>query len=574
MKRLIVFIMALLLGCVPVEPPPEERPTPAPRPARLTPTPTSVNTPTPISVNPPTPTSVNPPTPTAGTSASGGKYSHAGLSLEEGGSEATVFTTDNEGLFLNFETEDVPAGVMLRSSWRYLGREAEFSASEGQPAPGSEQKGGSFVLDPPQAGWPVGEYEVVLYVGDRPDRRLTFTLEQPERPIAEPTPRPSTSATPAPVAKDYKQLARQLVHGKKDEREKAEALYRWLAQNVSYNTEAYFSGDYGDCSPEAVFKTRSGVCSGYANLFKAMADEVQLESEVIPGFSKGYSFEPDRPLTQSDHAWNAVKVEGRWYLLDSTWGAGYIDERKRFVRRFSDFWFMTPPERFIYSHLPEQERWQLLSEPLDRDKYRSLPRVKPKYFEYGLKSELKEGAFKCDQEVEFSLQVGQPCQLGAALELNGERVENFTLVRQEADRFTVRARFPKPGNYDLMIFVYPPGQNRGESALVYQAHCQKGQDNPFPFTYSDFQKHEVDLLQGDLGILSRGRSTRISLRAPRARKMYLMDGDNRTPLNSSGDKFELEFVPRGDSITLYGSYWDDGRAVGLLKYQVAAGAAE
>ncbi len=28
-------------------------------------------------------------------------------------------------------------------------------------------------------------------------------------------------------------------------------------------------------------------------------------------------------MTEKDHEWNAVEIYGKWYLIESTWGAGH-----------------------------------------------------------------------------------------------------------------------------------------------------------------------------------------------------------------------------------------------------------
>ena len=55
-----------------------------------------------------------------------------------------------------------------------------------------------------------------------------------------------------------------------------------------------------------------------------------LECEKISGQAKGGGyypgcFDPDR-LSRGPgaHAWNAVKLGGKWYLSDATWAAGSV----------------------------------------------------------------------------------------------------------------------------------------------------------------------------------------------------------------------------------------------------------
>lgn len=47
----------------------------------------------------------------------------------------------------------------------------------------------------------------------------------------------------------------------------------------------------------------------------------------LSGYSKGYGYKIGQTFQgNSDHAWNAVYLDGRWHLLDSTWGSGTVDD--------------------------------------------------------------------------------------------------------------------------------------------------------------------------------------------------------------------------------------------------------
>jgi transglutaminase/protease-like cytokinesis protein 3 len=85
----------------------------------------------------------------------------------------------------------------------------------------------------------------------------------------------------------------------------------------------------------------------------------------------------------TNHAWNAVKVDGRWQLVDCTWGAGVV-EGHAYVRRFNPFYFLTPPLAFSWLHFPLDPRWQLRDPPLSLAEFEKLPLVRDPFFEYGL----------------------------------------------------------------------------------------------------------------------------------------------------------------------------------------------
>src|SRR5262249_47403666 len=139
----------------------------------------------------------------------------------------------------------------------------------------------------------------------------------------------------------------------------------------------------GDCSAEAVLKSRKTVCAGYANLFEQLAREAGLEVVHITGSSKGYGYAAGtKPAT--NHAWNAVKFDGRWHLIDATWGAGSVEAKKGFVKALEEHWFLTPPDQFILSHFPTEPASQFLTVPVDEDTYRKWPRVPTALFALGV----------------------------------------------------------------------------------------------------------------------------------------------------------------------------------------------
>ncbi|KAJ8389550.1 hypothetical protein AAFF_G00117870 [Aldrovandia affinis] len=52
-----------------------------------------------------------------------------------------------------------------------------------------------------------------------------------------------------------------------------------------------------------------------------------IECKEVSGYCKNGSGQPDERFTgDPSHAWNAVRMSGRWHLLDSTWGAGNTGE--------------------------------------------------------------------------------------------------------------------------------------------------------------------------------------------------------------------------------------------------------
>ncbi|XP_043112868.1 kyphoscoliosis peptidase-like [Puntigrus tetrazona] len=88
------------------------------------------------------------------------------------------------------------------------------------------------------------------------------------------------------------------------------------------------------------------------NVCSQMCREAGIECREVLGYSKGLGYEYGHSFrnAKSDHSWNAVSLDGQWYLLDACWGAGTVDIDKRaFTKKYNEFYFLTDPR----SSLPD-----------------------------------------------------------------------------------------------------------------------------------------------------------------------------------------------------------------------------
>jgi hypothetical protein len=173
--------------------------------------------------------------------------------------------------------------------------------------------------------------------------------------------------------KSVESLARYLIKPAKTDAQKARAIYRWVADRIAYNVEGLRSGKLGDNSTAGVLKNRRAVCDGFANLFLDLCKEAGVEAAKVGGLAKGIDFQEGKPPKSGNHAWNAVKVAGKWALVDATWGAGGI-QGKKFVKQFKAYYFLPPPDQLIFSHFPKDPKWQLLTKAISEKEFREQPR--------------------------------------------------------------------------------------------------------------------------------------------------------------------------------------------------------
>lgn len=149
--------------------------------------------------------------------------------------------------------------------------------------------------------------------------------------------------------------------------EKSRAIYTWIASNIEYNTEEFANLQASDTSNKKkksddgsgatnVMTTGKAICDGYSDLFKRLCDLTGLKCVSISGATKTVEEDIGKSADVSNHAWNAVKIKRKWYLMDATWGAGFLSTKSdKYVSNFNDVWFMTEPEDFFLKHFPEDQ---------------------------------------------------------------------------------------------------------------------------------------------------------------------------------------------------------------------------
>ncbi|QAY68204.1 transglutaminase domain-containing protein [Paenibacillus protaetiae] len=121
------------------------------------------------------------------------------------------------------------------------------------------------------------------------------------------------------IPSDIGEAAKQITKSSATDEEKARALYRWVGTRISYDwdkADNYVeNGVWKEQTPEETFAARKGVCIDYARLYAMMARSVGLEVRVVTGMGA------DGRGGFGPHAWNEVKLNGRWVPLDATWAS-------------------------------------------------------------------------------------------------------------------------------------------------------------------------------------------------------------------------------------------------------------
>ena len=329
-------------------------------------------------------------------------------------------------------------------------------------------------------------------------------------------------ATPSSAERSIGALAAYLTRPARSELEKARAIFRWVTQNIAYDADAFFSRRFRNAraTAESVLKSRQGVCDGYARIVEGLAKAAGLEVVRVSGYAKGFGYElGDGIPERSNHAWNAVKADGRWILLDTTWGAGAVSgESRSFVRSFQEHYFQTDPKEMIYAHLPEDPKWQLLDKPVSRAKFAKLPQLRPLFFQHKLELQShQDGEISTGDRLKVWLNAPADSDVHARVVQNGRNLDRtLSYVKRDGGRFHINALFPKRGDYILRVFVRAK-KSKGSfgGAMDYLVRASKGTEERFPFYLRPFFQHGLKLESHENGIISTEKQVEVSLIVPR-----------------------------------------------------------
>lgn len=154
--------------------------------------------------------------------------------------------------------------------------------------------------------------------------------------------------------------------------DRVRAYYTWIALNIVYDSERLkamkedpdrFARKDSSQEAEPVFRKRKAVCEGFSKLMNRFCEASGIQSQMVVGYTR---MPEGEIMTDILHAWNAVKIDDTWRLLDITWSNGYVGFFGIYYKHFSDKYFIESTASFITDHLPLDPQWQLSGKPVSK----------------------------------------------------------------------------------------------------------------------------------------------------------------------------------------------------------------
>ncbi|MCX6182601.1 MAG: hypothetical protein NT150_11815 [Bacteroidetes bacterium] len=148
--------------------------------------------------------------------------------------------------------------------------------------------------------------------------------------------------------------------------ERVRAFYTFIGEFITYDYAKFKDRKNikRQLSAKELLSSKLGVCGDVAILFRDLC----RKSDIPCVFVIGYTKQPFKFWTPKrkdvDHAWNSVRIDTTWYLVDATWGMKLNTNKKYCAEKVNYLFFLAHPIVFIQNHLPADPAFQLLENPI------------------------------------------------------------------------------------------------------------------------------------------------------------------------------------------------------------------
>lgn len=283
--------------------------------------------------------------------------------------------------------------------------------------------------------------------------------------------------------------------------ERAKYLHDWIIGQTTYDTDTAGAGDMAGreyaFNANGVFLQGSAVCEGYAKAYKILCDLSDIPCIIVFG-----------ELDGEKHAWNYVRLDGGWYLVDCTsddpvgsrpvlrWeyflkGSGGVAGRQTVAAAYT-------PDEGGYPELSPTDygaaAWN------DGDFEDSLDGSREQAV-WGATMRISKALAEGSSAVEPGSVVGtiaaDDSAGGYAYQLTGEGLHDtlFQLDPGSGDLIVGDASL-SAGTYQVSVRITPSRGNAVTTVIQFQVEPQERQDTPGIQDYEDDKGEEPDSRQG------------------------------------------------------------------------------
>ncbi|MQL53262.1 hypothetical protein GFC01_13550 [Desulfofundulus thermobenzoicus] len=186
-------------------------------------------------------------------------------------------------------------------------------------------------------------------------------------------------------------LVQEITRGLTSDEEKAAAIYKWVVQNIEYDNS------YSIYEALPTLHARKGVCNGFSLLLAAMMRAGGIPAKYVCGAADGTFGWPRLP-EKTNHAWNEIYIDGKWYSVDVTWDSC----------RYHDLMEHQPEYPFPIDYYLEHYEYYLIDEKQFSANHHKI-QVNTDWFDYqGEELDLELSCDEAGAKIFYTLDLSEP----------------------------------------------------------------------------------------------------------------------------------------------------------------------
>lgn len=167
-------------------------------------------------------------------------------------------------------------------------------------------------------------------------------------------------------------LTEYLIKDCEDDYLKIKRIHDWITDNISYDYDLFCGIGEGSRTPYETVKLKRTTCGGFSALLKEMATIAGIECITVSGISRNYITSKNEA---SGHAWNAVKINNKWYIIDSTADGrrGYNNGKFGEKKKYSTHSLFIKPEAKLIDNFPNNPEYAFTDINITKEEFITNP---------------------------------------------------------------------------------------------------------------------------------------------------------------------------------------------------------
>lgn len=368
---------------------------------------------------------------------------------------------------------------------------------------------------------------------------------------------------PIETPRSYAGVAKELAEVAKTPLEKARAAYVWVAANVEYSIDRHRDA-------AAALADLKGDCDAHAAIFSSLCKALNVECATVGGDVRfatppgaGFASET-RPFGEGQwmvtHAWNAVRIDGHWGLVDSTMG-GNTSPKNGSVAPADDY-FLPDPSVFATDHVPTDVQWTLGAAPKD---LAHTPIARPLTWRMNIsQDDLTADAQRDASQIVLRPKLSWRKGMRAALQTEAGSVPDSVILQPTTAGIELRLRPTSPSS---VVWLGVSVKGQWQPLVGYPVNGPF--NGRFPKLMTRFYDSGASLGGPFDSTIPAGQPAEIRIRAPGAESVVAFQGNDLTGrFVRDGDTWVLKASPFTGKLEVMASYDDPNKFQALVTYDV------